>query len=284
MTEPPFSRLGIVGLGLIGGSIALRARVAWPDVTIVGLDRAERAKDAERRNVVHRGTDTLAHLATCDLIVLATPVASIVAAMPELSTCGTAAVVTDVGSTKRQVMAAARAAGMPSFVGGHPMGGSEHVGLDYARPDLFDRRPWLLVSGSASVEAGGRVERFARGLGATPHWTDADTHDRTVAYVSHLPQIMAVALMNATTAAVGPRGLDASGRAFAEMTRLASSPPDLWREILADNADFVAEALARFVDGLPTSDDLASRRWVDDALARAGVAKREMAKGGASSS
>lgn len=273
--EPPFSRVGIFGLGLIGGSIALGARRAWPNITLVGFDRSRETLEAARGTVVHETVPSLGALASCDLIVLAIPVNAIVELMPALARVETRAVITDVGSTKRQVIAAARAAGVTSFVGGHPMGGSAHVGLEFARPEMFVTRPWLFVSQTAAPPASAsRLDGFARGLGATPHWFDADAHDRAVAYVSHLPQLMAVALMNAAESSVGADGgLTAVGRAFTEMTRLASSPSGMWVDIMASNGDFVAEALKALVAHLPSESDLRDGAWVRESFARAGAAR-----------
>ncbi len=273
--EPPFSRVGIFGLGLIGGSIALGARRTWPHITLVGFDRSREILDTARGKVVHETVTSLGGLASCDLIILAIPVNAIVELMPVLARVETRAVITDVGSTKRQVIAAARAAGVTSFVGGHPMGGSAHVGLEFARPDMFVTRPWLFVSQTATPPASAsRLDRFARGCGATPHWFDAEAHDRAVAYVSHLPQLLSVALMNAASSSIAADGgLTAVGRAFTEMTRLASSPSGMWVDIIASNGDFVAEALKALVANLPSEADLRDGRWVRECFARAGSSR-----------
>jgi prephenate dehydrogenase len=279
-SDPPFSRVGIVGLGLIGGSIALAVRTAWPRVTLVGLDRSAEVSLSAHRGVVHDVTADFSGLADCDLIILATPLPSVVDCMPAIVATGTNAVVTDVGSTKRGIMAAAAAAGLTSFVGGHPMAGSERAGLGQARADIFEGRPWLLVEQAAGADAHQRMERFVNGLGGVPQWIAADVHDRTVAYISHLPQVIAVALMNAAADGVGENGLNAGGRAFSEMTRVASSPADMWEAIFARNDDFVAEALARFVAALPTEADLADPAWVRDAFGRADRARTRTTEAG----
>lgn len=273
----PFSRVGIYGLGLIGGSIALGARRAWPGITLVGFDRSRDVLDAARGPVVHETVASLGALASCDLIVLAIPVNAIVELMPALARVETRAVITDVGSTKRQVVAAAVTAGVTSFVGGHPMGGSAHVGLGFSRAEMFVGRPWLFVSQTPNrPEAAARLDRFAKGFGAIPHWFAPEAHDRAVAYVSHLPQLMAVALMNAADSSIGADGgMTAVGRAFTEMTRLASSPPGMWEDIMANNGDFVAEALQAFVDQLPARKDLGGGQWVRTHFTRAAGARAE---------
>lgn len=267
----PFERIGIIGTGLIGGSIALAARRTWPSVRIIGtpsrtatlpdgmLDRAE--------------PDIAALTAASDLVVLCVPVTAMPSAMATIAGVGSSAVVTDVGSTKRQVMAAAREAGLRTFVGGHPMSGGERPGAVEARADLFVGKPWLLVEGTAPTADGSRLETFVRALGAVSRWMPADQHDRTVAYVSHLPQVVAAALMNAADRGVPETGPFVAGNAFAEMTRLASSPAEMWQGICADNADFVAEALRSFLSQLPDASGLANGTWVGDALPRSGAAR-----------
>jgi len=261
----------------MGGSLALAARAAWPDVLIIGCDHEAELAEAERRGIVDRATRRVAELAEADVIVLATPVAAMVELIPQIGAMGSNAAVTDVGSTKRDVMAAASRARLRRFVGGHPMAGSERGGLQEARADLFRERPWMLVAEHEAREAVGPViERFVRQLGAVPQWIDAAAHDRVVAYISHVPQLLAVALMNATADAIGGSGLEAAGRAFKEMTRLASSPADLWHGILSGNADNVAVALEDVLSHLPHEDEIASARWVDEAFARAHASRMRM--------
>jgi prephenate dehydrogenase len=271
--DGPFARVGVVGLGLIGGSIALAARLAWPHLKVTGFDRHARTAARARRHAVHDVVGQLADLDGTDLLILAVPLESIAGLMPAVAGFRHQPIVTDVGSTKRDVMAAAAASGLASFVGGHPMAGRERGGLDNARADLFSGRPWLLVARDPGAHDARLVERFVAGLGATPQWTDAETHDRTMAYVSHLPQLISVALMNAAAGALDARGLSAAGRAFEEMTRLASSPSDLWHGILSRNTDFVAEALSRFVASLPAAGALTDSRWTTEAFDRAAAAR-----------
>jgi prephenate dehydrogenase len=262
--EFPPRRLGIAGLGLMGGSVALAARAAWPGIRILGLDRPEASAAAHARGCIDEPAASPRALAEADLVVIAVPLDAMPATMTEIArgTSDSGAIVTDVGSIKRQVMAAAATAGLEQFVGGHPMAGSERGGLAEARADLFRGRPWLLVRGGAPADAAAYVERFAAALGGDPRWMEADAHDRAVAYVSHLPQMLGVALMNAAEESIGDDRLLAGGRAFEEMTRLASSPPDMWEQIFGANAAFIAEALAALVAHLPEPSDLEDREWV----------------------
>jgi prephenate dehydrogenase len=251
-TDPPFDGIGIVGLGLIGGSIALAVRRAWPDVRIAGVDRPEVVARALDRQVIHEARASIAELGESHLIVLATPVLEMPRLLKDAARASCRALVTDVGSTKRHVMAAAEGLGL-AFIGGHPVAGSAVGGLDQARADLFEGRPWLIVSGAAGT-ATDRLERFVRALGAIPDRIDADVHDRLMAYVSHLPQLVSSTLMATAGRRVGDAGLRVSGRGFADMTRLASSSPEIWEGILATNADYIAEAASALVAALPATD------------------------------
>lgn len=269
--QAPFERIGIIGTGLIGGSIALAARCAWPSVQITGTPSRSAALPAGMLDRIE--SDIVAVAAASDLVVLAVPVTVMPDMMASLARARTSAVVTDVGSTKRRVMAAARHAGLRSFIGGHPMAGGERPGAGEARADLFAGKPWLLVEGTAPAEESARLEAFVRALGAVLRWMPADRHDRTVAYVSHLPQVLAAALMNAADRAVADIGPHVAGNAFAEMTRLASSPAEMWQGICAENADFVAEALRDLLQQLPAGQGLTDGTWVAEALPRSGAAR-----------
>jgi len=251
MTDPPFRRVAIAGLGLIGGSIALAVRRTWPSVRILGVD-GETAAMARERGLIDEERAAVDRLQDADLVVLAAPVPQIAALIDDAARAGLTAVITDVGSTKRHVMEAAARTPL-TFVGGHPIAGSAQRGIDHARADLFVDQPWVLVGGSRGALADAAIERFVRELGAVSEWMTAEQHDRVMAYVSHLPQLLSSALMRTAGGAVGPRGLAASGRGFADMTRLASSPAELWRGILATNADYVWEAVQALTASLPAS-------------------------------
>ena len=269
--DPPFARLGIVGLGLIGGSIALATRRRWPGVEITGVDKPEVIQAALHGRVIQSHAAGPEGLSSADLVVLAAPIDGILDSLAAAGRAAQPAVITDVGSTKRQIMAAAAAAGITEFVGGHPMAGAERGGLVHARADLFDGRPWFIEPGQASAGVVERVEQWVTGLGAVPRRVDAISHDRTMAYASHLPQLLASTLMATAGTTLGTDGLSVSGPALREMTRLASSPPDIWRGILTTNADYISEALAAFTATLPATAPLDVVKWIDDVFRQARV-------------
>lgn len=276
----PFGRVGIAGVGLIGGSIAAAVRAVWPQVAITGLDRPDVLTAAAAADLIDTRGRSVDDLIDLDLIVLAAPVPEILTLIPQVARLGPRALVTDVGSTKRHILRGAASADLSHFIGGHPMAGAERPGLEHARADLFHGQPWVLTPGAAVPDdAITRLERFVvEGMGAVPRRLDADTHDRTVAYISHLPQLLAVALMNTAGGAVGEAGLALSGRAFGEMTRLASSPADLWEGILATNADYVAEAAAAMAAELPTRASLHVTQWIEETFHQSGEWRRKMTR------
>ena len=238
-----FQKIGIVGLGLIGGSIALAARQLWPSSLVIAVDNKDVLETAMRLHAIDVAADDLIVLAEADLIILAAPIRQNVALLGELEEyVRTSAIVTDVGSTKREMAAAARQ--LPdrlTFVGGHPLAGAARGGLDHARPDLFQGRPWILTT--SAVEAVARMSAFVEALGATPRTMAADAHDRLVASLSHLPQLTSSALMQVVGERAGSDGLTLAGRGLADTTRLASSPADIWKDIAATNADYIGVAL-----------------------------------------
>ena len=243
---PIFSKIGIVGLGLIGGSIALAAREVWPSALVIAVDNKDVLETAMRLHAIDVAADDLFVLAEADLVVLAAPVRQNLAILARLDDCvRQAAVVTDTGSTKREIVAAAMS--LPSrftFVGGHPLGGAAASGLEHARADLFKGRPWLFTP---TGDAGGRpleqLLAFVGALGAEPRVLDAGAHDRLLAFLSHLPQLTASALMQAVGESVGAEGLALAGRGLVDTTRLASSSAEIWKDIAATNADEIGPAL-----------------------------------------
>jgi prephenate dehydrogenase len=259
------ARIGLVGLGLIGGSVAARVREVWPDVPIVGVDLPAVRADALQRGLIDEERDRIAQLTDCGLVILAVPVPAVITLLTDDGAALDHAVVTDTGSTKTQIMRAA--AGVRHFAGGHPIAGAETGGLDRARADLLAGRPWVITPG-ADPWAADVVERFVHSLGAQPSRMDPQAHDRTMAYVSHLPQLLAVALMNCAGDA-GALAADVSGAGFEDMTRLAAGPGPLWAGIIGSNGDAVRAALDEFrrhLDAaaapgtLPSSFDRANER------------------------
>jgi prephenate dehydrogenase len=245
--QPPvFDKIGIVGLGLIGGSIALAARQIWPSALVIGVDDKDVLETAMRLHAIDVAADDLIVLAEADVVILAAPVLQNIALLEQLDeNVHKSAVVTDTGSTKRAIVDAARV--LPprfTFVGGHPLGGAAKGGLEHARPDLFTNRPWLLTpTGDGTAAAVDQLSTFVRALGADPRILPVAAHDRLLGYLSHLPQLTASALMQVIGDAVGGDGLALAGRGLLDTTRLASSPATNWKDIAVTNADEIRAAL-----------------------------------------
>lgn len=249
---PPFASVAIVGVGLIGGSIALGVRERWPSVRVVGVDRPAVLAHAAGSGALDKGLSSVTELPQVELVILAAPVRQNARLLTELPAgVRASAIVTDVGGTKRDIQKAATVAGAATrFVGGHPIGGAEHGGFGFARPDLFRGRPWIFTPTADDAEAMDRLVRLAEGLGARPVTMEAAEHDRVMAFVSHLPQLATSALMEVVGTAVLGEGLRVAGRGLVDTTRLASSPASVWQDVCVTNADAIRTALDLLIDRL----------------------------------
>ncbi|HZW27452.1 MAG TPA: prephenate dehydrogenase [Trueperaceae bacterium] len=273
--------LAVAGVGLIGGSVALGARERGLADRVLGFDHDATALDA----ALGLGAVDEAHLepgdwlAQVDVLVLAAPTKALPglagALLPRLRA---GAVVTDVGSVKRPVVEALCAvewAGGPGrFVGGHPMAGSERAGVVNADPGLLENAVWVLtpVTGT-DPHALAAVRGLVEGLGARPIETTPEKHDELVAAVSHLPYLAAVALTSLIDEG-DDRGLKAllAAGGFRDLTRVASGDPRMSRDMVADNAGPVREALRAFRRALAELEEALDDP--DALLERAAAAKR----------
>ncbi len=281
--DPPFNNIAIVGLGLIGGSIALAVRERWPSCRLAGVDRSPVLAHALGSGAVDRGVNGLGEIGDVDLVILAAPVLQNLALLAEfVERPRGRAVVTDVGGTKRDIVQAARSlACAPMFVGGHPIGGAERGGFGFARPDLFSGRPWILTPDTDSDPgAVSKVSQFAQGLGAKPVTMAPEQHDRLMAFLSHLPQLTASALMEIVGRGAPGDGLRLAGRGLVDTTRLASSPSSVWRDICATNADEIGDALDLLIDRLiELRDDLRRGDAMETIFDEAARWRAELMKG-----
>lgn len=240
--------LTIVGVGLIGGSVALAARRRGAVARIVGVGRdAVSLRKACDRGILDDFTTDLADAArSADLMIFCTPVdvlAEQILAAAQVCRRGT--ILTDAGSTKAAVVAAVER-GLPAgvaFVGGHPLAGSHRQGADHADAELFAGRIVVLTPTLAS-DAGAvtLVEEFWRSLGARVLRMDPEAHDRALALTSHLPHLLAAALAGA----LPPEWANLTATGFRDTTRVASGDPALWGAICDANRDAILDALRRF--------------------------------------
>ena len=245
-------RLGIVGVGLIGGSLALAARERGLAREVVGYGRRpEMLQLAVARGAIDRIAATLGEVAAgADVIVLAAPVGQCAALARERRPHAPGgALLTDVGSVKTQLVAELEAVwGAATVVGGHPIAGSEQTSVAAARAELFvGRRCIRTPTPRTDPQALALVRRLWEGAGATVEEMDAERHDALLARVSHAPHLIAYALVDAVAAwEHGAEALARAGSGFADTTRVAGSAPELWRDIVLANAPAVRAALDEF--------------------------------------
>jgi prephenate dehydrogenase len=267
----------VVGTGLIGGSIALSLRRrGW---YVSGLDADDqRLVEARRAGVIDQAGDDL----DAQVVFVATPAAAVADEVGRiLATPGRRddAVVTDVSGVKTAIV---RAADHPRFIGGHPMAGSEQVGLDGADPDLFAGAVWALTpTGMTDLSAFDRLQGVVSALGADVLVLTPEDHDRLVAVVSHVPHLVAATLMNAATVGAEHNGalLRLAAGGFRDMTRVAAGHPGIWPDICSENAGPIVEALDAFVAELTTMRDRVAgndRESILGVLHRASLARRNL--------
>jgi len=250
-----FERVTIAGVGLIGGSLALAARAAGLIGEVVGYGRTEaNLRTAQRRGIVDRYSLEAAEAARgADLLLLAVPVkASGAVARACAQTLRPGAVVSDVGSVKQAVVEQVEAV-LPvefSFVGAHPIAGTEHSGAAAAFAELFQGSRCILTPGRrATPEAVAKIRSLWEGVGMRVDEMDAARHDRVLAWVSHLPHAIAFSAVTALLDA--DPGLEQfAGSSFRDLTRVAASSAEMWSDIFLDNAAQVDAAIAQFIAAL----------------------------------
>jgi prephenate dehydrogenase len=237
-------RVAIVGTGLIGASVGLAAHRGGADVVGWDPDEAALAVAAERR-AVEPASSLADAVDGADLAVVAAPIAQLPAQVAAvLGATVERTTVTDVGSTKASVVAAAT--GSPRFVGGHPICGSEARGPEHANAELFDGATWFITpTAQTDPERHRLVHGFVSELGAIPIAIDAAAHDRLVALTSHLPHVLANVVVNQSgaTRVEGHEPLANAGGSLRDLTRVAGANPRIWVDIFLDNAHAVREAL-----------------------------------------
>jgi cyclohexadieny/prephenate dehydrogenase len=257
--KPLFARACFIGIGLIGGSVALAMRRAGLAGAYVACDRdPKHVKSAVKLGIVDEATRDYAKAVTgADLIVIATPVgtngeiARIIA--PHLKK---GAIVTDVGSVKRKVIDSV-AKHIPKdvhFVPAHPIAGTEHSGPEAAFPELFENR-WAIITPPkrTSAKAVSKIADLWRKMGAKVDTMDPDHHDMVLAITSHLPHLIAYTIVGTATDLSGDLKQEVikySASGFRDFTRIAASDPIMWRDVFLNNREAVLEILQRFSEDL----------------------------------
>ena len=271
--------VAIVGTGLIGGSFGLALKNAGFRGSIVGVSSERALADALAAGAIDRGAPLAEAASDADLVFLSQTIGRILDTLRHLdSLVKPGALVTDAGSTKCEIVDLARQSiRRCQFLGGHPMAGKERRGAAVAEAGLFRNRTWALtpdepaeLETTAAREFRGWLER----IGAWVVVLDADEHDKIVALTSHLPQLVSTALA-ATLAERLKDGLQLSGSGLTDMTRLALSGYELWRDILATNTAYVDRALSAYIQELEhLRENLRTRQLQEEFRKAAGLAER----------
>ena len=246
-------RIAVLGVGLIGGSVALAARERIEGAEVSGFDPDPAVLElASGRGALDRGCRSVAEaLEGADACFLCAPVGELPGLLAEaLAAAGADCVVTDVGSTKRLIVGSTSD---ERFVGGHPVAGAETAGAGHASADLFEGASWYLTPGERSSGLlYERLHRLVVALGARPVAIDAETHDRLLATVSHLPHVLANVLVSQAAGALSREGeaLPRVGPSFRDATRVAGANTEVWSDIYESNADTIAAEIDELVDRL----------------------------------
>lgn len=255
----PFRRIAVIGTGLIGGSFALAVRKNFPAIHVVGWDSDSAALDAAvAHGAIHESAaDLTAAVLAADLIYLALPVGAIAKTLSSIAAAADPhALVTDAGSTKAMIGRAAAESfqGRDAlFLGGHPMAGKERSGIENADAELFRGAPYAIIANETASDP--RIKSFVailQTIGAQIVWCDADTHDWSVGVVSHLPQLLAIALASVIQDESDETGfpIALAGQGLHDSLRLAGSPYKVWRDILVTNNENIAHALHRLAQAI----------------------------------
>jgi prephenate dehydrogenase len=257
-----FKHVAIVGLGLIGGSFALALKRARLAERITAWDNEETIQEASRRGIIDGAEDAFGSGQTseADLIYLAAPVGAIINFLFKSGdSLKPGAIVTDAGSTKREICEAARdkLSGAVHFVGGHPMAGSHKRGIYHADADLFRDAPYAIVPcqemktlDEPRTQAVNTVIEVVSKIGGKPIVLTTEEHDRIVARVSHAPQLISTALAVMAAGSDEAKAIALAGSGFTDMTRLAASDWSVWEDICRSNGDEIACALDEFSESI----------------------------------
>ena len=280
----------IVGVGLIGGSFGLALRAAGFKGRILGVSSPRTIAAALGKGAIERGAPLEEALPESDLIYLAQPISRILELLPEVRKLAPPrALVTDAGSTKGEIVdnAAALFGDGPWFVGGHPMAGNEQRGVERADANLFRDAtyvltPSVLTASDSRLPDEPVVKEFAawiEKIGAKPVVLPAHVHDRVVAWTSHLPQLLSTALASALVDELpGDEHLEIAGPGLRDMTRLAESPHEIWKDILATNTSNVEQALTAYIDKLERFREKLNRDGLAKEFEAARKARQRLAR------
>lgn len=250
----------IIGLGVIGGSLGLAIKQSNKKAVITGVGRQKRIDTALRRGSIDYGsTSVQTAVHDADIVFLCTPVYTIISMLPEIAkSIKPNAIVTDVGSTKVEITSTARRIFRRKgiFVGGHPMAGSEGKGIDFADPLMFQNATYVLCVEPSQRKKISKLPALLHSIGARVRFLSAKEHDTVAAAISHLPQLIAVGMMNLAGKKnrSNPAFLQLAAGGFRDITRIASSPYDMWKDILGTNSKEIRSVIREFSTMLKSFD------------------------------
>ena len=277
---PKFEKIAVVGVGLIGASLAAALKKSDPTLKITAVDRsAESIEKAEKLGIIDQGfTEIKDNLKDQDLIFIAVPVAAIPVVIREIKEgSDSQQLLVDAGSTKKEIMLQAAEILKDSqkiFIGGHPMAGSHKSGIDWHEPGLFVDAPFILTPylqgenqfQESDLKAANsdkkqdedlekkllqQLKKLIEGIGAVVHIISAAEHDRCTAYLSHLPHLLSSALVNLSQQKdFDSRFFELSGSGYRDMTRIAGSSAELWQDIILSNRNNLAELIEKYITEL----------------------------------
>lgn len=259
-----FKKITIIGVGLIGGSLGLALEDKKPNFKIVGIDKQEIIEKAIERGAIDEGTVNLEEgIKEADIVIIATPVKTILNLLTQIHPFfKKGCIITDTGSTKGQIVERADKVLSKDifFIGGHPMAGSEEYGIESANPHLFQDRTYILTpTKKSNLIAIEKISSLIKMIGANRLILNPLKHDRIVGAMSHLPQIMAVSLINMVSELVQKENnnnyFKAIGEGFKDMTRIASSPYKIWEDICDTNQENIVEMIQEFRNYLGVIED-----------------------------
>ena len=269
-------KVGIIGLGLMGGSFALALRAHYKkELEILGYDHNDQhCIEALQLNLVDKITDDLEAFYPLDLIVLAIPVDGIIQIIKEFDGISEHTTIIDFGSTKKQIVDSIPPSIRKNFVAAHPMTGTEKFGPSAAVPDLYRGQVVVLCD---IEESGEHQRKFAKriftDLGMKIFYMEAGEHDRHAAFISHMPHVLSYSLANTVMKQENPKAILAlAGGGFRDMSRIAKSSPDMWTDIFRQNRQHLLQAIESFKGELEQCQQLveqeeweALHHWMEEA-------------------
>lgn len=300
---PKFKKIAVVGVGLIGASLAAALKKSDPELEIKAVDRsAESIEKAESLKIIDQGfTEIGDNLADAELIFIAVPVALISEVLKEIKAGSrTKQLIVDLGSTKKEIMLQAEKILKDSsklFIGGHPMAGSHKSGIDWHDPELFKDAPFILTpviepfSDAEEIEKSSRIsfskkeavaelKQLVESIGARAYVISAAEHDQCTAYLSHLPHLLSSALVNLSEQKkFDGEFLNLSGGGYRDMTRIAGSSPELWQDIILSNKANLIELISKYIEeleGLKSSLENGDQNKIYNFLEKAAEIKKNI--------